>query len=107
MEFNNYQASTIGAERGLVTVVDCNLTGNGDVLSFTYGRSAGLDLQVDTSYVLPLSPRDTTVMLRYRRNISSVVEEPFDALDVESRSETFAGQWIAVLIGIAYSAHAQ
>src|SRR5262249_7645368 len=60
LEFNNYQSPSVGAERGLITVADRNVTGNGDILNFTYGRSAGLDLQIDTSYTLPLSPRETT-----------------------------------------------
>jgi hemolysin activation/secretion protein len=89
LEFNNYQSATIGAERGLITVAHQNLTGNGDILSVTYGRSAGLDLQIDTSYSLPLNARDTTVSLRYQRNASSVIEEPFTALDITSRSEVY------------------
>ena len=88
LEFNNYQSVTIGAERGLVTLAHRNLTGNGDILNFTYGRSAGLDLQVDTSYILPLTARDTTISLRYERNNSSVISGSFDALDIKSRSET-------------------
>jgi hemolysin activation/secretion protein len=87
LEFDNYQSPTIGAERGLVTVAHRNLTGHGDILRVTYGRSAGLDLQIDTSYILPLSPRETTVSLRYQRNSSSVVEERFADLDIASRSE--------------------
>jgi hemolysin activation/secretion protein len=89
LEFNNYQSATIGAERGLITVAHQNLTGNGDILSVTYGRSAGLDLQIDTSYSLPLNARDTTVSVRYQRNASSVIEEPFTALDITSRSEVY------------------
>lgn len=89
LEFNNYQSPTVGAERGLLTVAHQNLTGHGDMLSFTYGRSAGLDLQVDTSYTLPLTPRDTTLSLRYQRNDASVVEERFAPLDITSRSEIF------------------
>jgi hemolysin activation/secretion protein len=40
IEFNNYQSVTIGAERELLTVAHRNLTGHGDGLNFTYGRSA-------------------------------------------------------------------
>lgn len=89
LEFNNYQSPTLGAERGLLTVAHRNLTGHGDVLNFTYGRSSGLDLQVDTSYTLPLTPRNTTVSLRYQRNDTSVVEELFAPLDITSQSEIF------------------
>jgi len=87
LEFNNYQSPTVGAEQGLITVADRNLTGNGDILSVTYGRSSGLNPQLDASYTLPLSPRETTFGLRYRRNNASVVEATFAPLDIESRSE--------------------
>src|SRR5262249_51698857 len=89
LEFNNYQSPAIGAERGLITVAHQNLTGNGDILSVTYGRSAGLDLQLDASYSLPLNARDTTVGFRYWRNNTSVIEEPFTAFDIASRSEIY------------------
>jgi hemolysin activation/secretion protein len=89
LEVNNYQSPTVGAEQGLATVAHRNLTGHGDVLSVTYGRSAGLNPQIDAGYTLPLSPRDTTLGLRYRRNASSVIEAQFAPLDIESRSEIF------------------
>jgi hemolysin activation/secretion protein len=89
LEFNNYQSPTVGAERGLVTVADENLTGHGDILSVQYGRSSGVDLQLDASYTLPLTARDTTMLLEYRRNTFLVVEAPFQPLDVNSRSEIF------------------
>ncbi|MGD9210617.1 MAG: POTRA domain-containing protein, partial [Desulfobacteraceae bacterium] len=40
---NNYQAPSVGAERGLVTFKWQSLTGRGDILDVTYGRSEGLD----------------------------------------------------------------
>src|SRR5215471_1379966 len=89
LEFNNYQSPAIGAERGLITVAHQNLTGNGDILSVTHGRSAGLDLQLDASYSLPLNAHDTTVGFRYWRNNTSVIEEPFTAFDIASRSEIY------------------
>jgi len=89
LAFNNHQSPTVGAERGLITVAHENLTGYGDILSVQYGRSSGVDLQLDASYTLPLTARDTSVMLRYRRNTFLVVEAPFEPLDVNSRSEIF------------------
>jgi hemolysin activation/secretion protein len=89
LEFNNYQSPSVGAERGLLTVAHRNLTGHGDILSTTYSRSAGLDLQVDASYTLPLTVQDTTVKLRYQRNDSSVVEARFAPLDIDSQSEIY------------------
>lgn len=89
LEFNNYQSPTVGAERGLVTLAHQNLPGYGDTLSVRYGRSEGIDPQVDARYTLPLTARDTTLTLQYRRNDFSVVEEPFSSLDIESESEIY------------------
>jgi POTRA domain, ShlB-type/Haemolysin secretion/activation protein ShlB/FhaC/HecB len=89
LEFNNYQSPTVGAERGLITVAHQNLTGHGDILSVQYGRSSGVDLQLDASYLLPLTARDLTLLLQYRRNTFLVVEAPFEPLDIDSTSEIF------------------
>jgi hemolysin activation/secretion protein len=89
LEFNNYQPPTIGAERGLITLTHQNLTGHGDILSATFGRSAGSDLYVDASYTMPLTARDTALIMRYRRNDTAVVEELFQDLNIESKSEIF------------------
>ena len=90
LAFNNYQSPTVGAEIGLVTLTHQNLTGHGDILSMTYGRSQGIAIQVDASYTLPLTARDLTLILEYRRNDFTVIEDPFAPLDVQSDSETFS-----------------
>jgi hemolysin activation/secretion protein len=90
LTFNNYQSPTVGAEHGLVTLTHQNLTGHGDVMSVTYGRSQGIDPQLDASYTLPLTARDLTLNLQYRRFDFTVIEEPFAPLDVQSRSEVFS-----------------
>jgi hemolysin activation/secretion protein len=91
LEFNNYRSPTVSAEHGLVTVAHQNLTGHGDILSVTYGITAALKLQIDASYTLPLSARDTTVSLRYRRNDEDVVEVPeaFENFDINTESEVY------------------
>lgn len=89
LTFNNYQSPTVGAEIGLVTLAHQNLTGHGDILSMTYGRSQGIDIQIDASYTLPLTARDLTLIVHYRRNDFTVIEEPFTPLDVQSNSEVF------------------
>jgi hemolysin activation/secretion protein len=89
LAFNNYQSPTVGSEQGLITVAHENLTGHGDILSVQYGRSSGADLQLDANYILPLTVRDLTVQLEYRRNTFHVVEAPFEPLDVNSTAEIF------------------
>jgi hemolysin activation/secretion protein len=90
LELNNYQSPTVGAVRGLMTVAHESLTGHGDILSAQIGYSSGTDFpQVDSSYAFPLTARDTTFILRYRRNNTVVIEEPFEDLDVVSESNIF------------------
>jgi hemolysin activation/secretion protein len=84
--YNNYQAPAVGANRGQITAVHQNVTGLGDALSVTYGRSSGISPLVDASYTFPLTPFDTTITAAYRRNNSLVVEELFQALDITSRT---------------------
>jgi hemolysin activation/secretion protein len=87
--FNNYQSPSVGAERGLISLAHRSLTGLGDRLSVTYGRSRGLDPLVDVAYQIPFTPWDTEVGLRYRKNDFDIVEEQFQDLDIESESEIY------------------
>ncbi len=80
--FNNYQSPSIGAERGLATLAHQNLTGHGDIFSFTYGISEGLNPLLDVWYAVPFTAYDTTLMLRYRKNDATVVDDVFDDLDI-------------------------
>jgi hemolysin activation/secretion protein len=86
---NNYQSPTVGAERGLMTLAHENLTGRGDILRLTYARSDGLDPEIDAHYSLPLNPQDTTIALEYRKNDYRVVEEPFEPLDIVSKTDIY------------------
>jgi hemolysin activation/secretion protein len=90
LAFNNYQSPTVGAERGLITVTHQNLTGHGDPLSVTYGRSKGIDVQIDASYAIPLTVYGTTLGVRYRLNTENVIEAQFEGLDVQTRTEAFS-----------------
>ena len=87
LEFNNYQAPSIGAERGTVTVEDHNLFGLGDALAVRYGRSGGVTGQWDVRYSIPVTARDTTFALSYRHVEFKVVDPAFEALDIRSESE--------------------
>jgi hemolysin activation/secretion protein len=89
LEFNNFQSPTVGAEQGFVTIADQNLTGLGDVLSLQYGRSSGIDPNLNFRYSLPITARDTTVSAQYRRFDFTVKEDPFAALDIQSKAEIF------------------
>jgi len=87
--FNNYQSPSVGAERGLLTLAHQNLTGHGDILSLTLGRSEGLNPQIDVWYLLPITAHDTTLLLRYRKNDYAVIDEIFDPLETRSESDIY------------------
>jgi len=89
LDFNNYQSPSVGAERGIIGVEHQNLTGNGDILTLRYGRSEGLDPLLDFRYAVPVTAWDTTLSLQYRRNTLNVVEEPFQDLEIESKTEIY------------------
>ncbi|MGH3372725.1 MAG: ShlB/FhaC/HecB family hemolysin secretion/activation protein, partial [Nocardioidaceae bacterium] len=84
-----HQAPSVGGERGILTLEHQNFTGNGDILTLRYGRSDGLNPLLDIRYALPVTARDTTVALQYRRNAFVVVEEPFEDLEIESKSDIY------------------
>jgi hemolysin activation/secretion protein len=90
LEFNNYQSPTVGAEQGLATIVDENVTGFGDTLSLQYGRSAGVNPILNFRYAAPINSYDTTVSVQYRRFDFTVKEEPFKALDITNKAEIFS-----------------
>jgi hemolysin activation/secretion protein len=88
-DFNNYQSASVGELRGIVSAEHQNLTGNGDIVTARYGRSEGLNPLLDFKYSLPVTVRDTTLSLQYRKNTFAVVEPPFDKLGVKSKSDVY------------------
>jgi len=89
LEYNNYQSPSVGEHRGLVTLTHQNLTGNGDVAMAQYGRSKGLDPLLDFKYSLPLTAYDTTLSYEFRKNTLSVIEQPFQNLNINSKSHVY------------------
>ena len=95
LDFNNYQPPSVRAERGLATIAHDSLTGNGDKFQFTYGQSipmnntTGVLPLIQTSYILPFTPWDTSLMVGYRHTDFEVVSDPFKALDIKGHIQIF------------------
>ena len=87
LESDNYQSPSVGAEMGRITLLDQNLIGYGDILSFTYGQSSGVFPEIDVSYSLPFTVYDTTLILSYRKNDFSVIQAQFKDLNIKSESD--------------------
>jgi len=87
--FDNYQSPSVGAEEGWAIITHRNFTGHGDSLSLGYGASEGAEPQLDASYWLPITANDITLNVRYQKNDFKVVHEPFEELDVKSKSDIY------------------
>ncbi len=86
---DNYQSPSVGSPRGLFNLVFDNIAGLGDNFDFTFGYAEGLTPLVDFQYTLPFTSRDTFLSLRYKLEDYKIVEEPFEALDIETNVRRF------------------
>ena len=88
LEGSNHESPSIGEYRGDLGLLDENLTGNGDTLSFDFGYTEGL-YDYDANYQLPFTRWDTRFLAHFRESNSEVVEKPFNQLDITSSSTTY------------------
>jgi len=87
--FDNSRVPSIGTLQRKIQLNEANLSGNGDTLSLGYGNTDGSN-DYDVSYTLPINPYDGTIELSYSRTTSNVIEEPFDVLDINGRSQEYS-----------------
>ncbi|MBD2303550.1 ShlB/FhaC/HecB family hemolysin secretion/activation protein [Nostoc sp. FACHB-190] len=78
---NNGRVPSIGSfERG-VQIQERNLLGFGDGLELTYRNTDGSNA-VDIGYTIPFNPRNGTIKLGGGFSQTTVIEPPFDVLDI-------------------------
>jgi hemolysin activation/secretion protein len=82
---DNNRVPSVGSMQRRVTIKEANLLGFGDSLSIGYNNSNGSNTW-DMGYVLPLTPRNTTLSFNYSRSNSAVIEAPFDDLDGDGKT---------------------
>jgi hemolysin activation/secretion protein len=85
--FSNHQSPSIGAHRSEALVGYGSLTGHGDTAAVMFAKTSGLE-DLWLSYTIPLTAGDTTAQVQYRNGDSIVIEEPFNAVDIESRARS-------------------
>lgn len=92
--FSNRRPPSVGAERFELLASMDNLLGFGDSVALRYGINqgdlddwqwAGLD-DFDLDYTIPITPADTTITFSLSRSDSTLVEQPFDELDLDTES---------------------
>ena len=98
LQLDNQRPPSVGAEQLWALVSAQNVTGNSDRLDLKYGIAhVGADDDVEFSetdnlegsYVLPLNRYDTTLGLHASRLNTSLIEETFLPLDIESLTTTY------------------
>lgn len=86
--FDNYQSPEVGSLHGTISLIDDNLTGNGDILLFLFGITGGLR-EYQASYSLPLTARGLELTAGMRLTNADVIQEPFDRLDITSETQQY------------------
>jgi hemolysin activation/secretion protein len=88
INLNNNRVPSVGTfERG-IQLSEANLLGLGDRILGSYSNTDGSNVW-DIGYTIPLSPQDTALSLGYGSSRSRVIEEPFDVLEIESKSRYY------------------
>lgn len=85
---DNSRSPSVGTDRRRINLSEGNLTGLGDAISVGYTNTNGSN-GVDFSYTLPLSPHNTTLAFNAGTSSSTVLEKPFDVLNIQSRSHYY------------------
>jgi hemolysin activation/secretion protein len=84
----NNRAPSIGSVNTQVQLNQANLLGLGDRLSLSYNNTQGSN-GVDVSYTLPINPRNGTLRFSYGTTDSTVIEPPFDRIDINADSRYY------------------
>lgn len=98
LEIDNHRPPSVGAEEVSLLLSDLNLTGNGDPLNIRYGvansggdngwKFSGVE-NIAGDYALPVNRYDTTIGLQAGQINTSIVEEPFTLLGIESETMSY------------------
>lgn len=85
---DNSRTPSVGSFQRGIEINENNLTGNGDPVSLAYKNTDGSD-EIDGSYTIPLNADNGTLGLRYRNINSDIIEDPFEVLNIESKTDTY------------------
>ncbi|MBD2156141.1 ShlB/FhaC/HecB family hemolysin secretion/activation protein [Leptolyngbya sp. FACHB-16] len=88
LTLDNNRSPSVGSIRRRIAVQEGNLLGFGDRIRLEYTNTDGSN-GIDSSYSVPINPRNGTVQLSLGFTDSNVIEEPFDVLEINSDSSYF------------------
>jgi hemolysin activation/secretion protein len=92
MVVDNKLSPSLGEVKGTLLGSVNNLIGRGDVLDGEFGYAEGIPHDIKVRYLTPITARDTAIGVHYENTKATVVEAPFDVLDIKSRLETYGAQ---------------
>lgn len=82
---DNRRSPSVGTIRRQAVINQANLLGRGDDLQVSYANTNGSH-EGTLRYVWPLNPRNGTLSFNFGISHAHVIEEPFDVLDINSKS---------------------
>ena len=85
---DNKRSPSVGSFRRGVGLSHANLLGFGDNISLDYNNTDGSN-SIDLFYAVPVNAKNGTIRLAYGYSDNDIVEDPFNALDIESESSYY------------------
>jgi hemolysin activation/secretion protein len=86
--FDNGRVPSVGSFRRQIQLNQASLLGFGDGLNVGYTNTDGSNA-LDLSYVFPINSRNGTLRFATGLSRNRVIEEPFDVLEIESKSRYY------------------
>lgn len=85
---NNDRVSIVGSVERWIQLSQANLLGYGDGLSIDYTNTTGSN-EINLKYTLPLNPRNGTLTFRYGYYSDTIIQPPFDQLDINGNVQYY------------------
>ncbi len=85
---DNKRSPSVGSFRRGVGLSHANLLGFGDNISLDYNNTDGSN-SIDLFYAVPVNAKNGTIRLAYGYSDNDIIEDPFNALDIESESSYY------------------
>lgn len=85
---DNGRSPAVGSFRRQLQVSEANFFGFGDGISALYTNTDGSNA-LDLNYTVPINPRNGTVSFSYGNSDNSVIQKPFNFLDIQSNSRYY------------------
>ncbi|NEQ50414.1 MAG: ShlB/FhaC/HecB family hemolysin secretion/activation protein [Leptolyngbya sp. SIO3F4] len=85
---DNNRSPSVGSWRRGLALTERNLLGQGDRIELEYLNTSGSD-EISLDYTFPINARNGTIGWQTSLSDSSVIEDPFTVLDIQSESQTY------------------